>query len=64
VSRQAIDQWLAQGRLQRLVTDDGYRIDGEELIRFLAVRRAAFTVGIKVDTLLQWTVDADSQAAR
>jgi hypothetical protein len=55
VSRQAVHQWLARGRLAAIPTDDGPRIARAELDRFLAARRAAADVGIKVETLRKWT---------
>lgn len=58
VSCQTVHNWIAQGRVQPLQTDDGARLDLEELGRFLAMRRAASAVGIQIDTLLHWTDEA------
>jgi len=58
VSRQAVHQWFAQGRLAPIQTDDGYRIELDALSRFLTERRAAAAVGIKLDTLRQWSAEA------
>ena len=54
VSRQAVHAWFAQGHLTPINTGRGYRIDREEFRRFLAERRAAAAVGVKVATLRQW----------
>ena len=58
VTRQAVHWWIAQGRLTAVPTDDGYRIDRAELSRFLAERRAARAIGVKLDTLRQWADEA------
>jgi excisionase family DNA binding protein len=62
VSSQAVHKWIAQGRVQSHQADDGYRIDIEELAQFLALRRAAASVGINVATLLQWNEETGAPA--
>jgi excisionase family DNA binding protein len=62
VSRQTIHNWMALDRIRLLVTDDGYRIDPEELEQFLAMRQAASRVGIKVSTLQHWAGEDQTTA--
>jgi excisionase family DNA binding protein len=62
VSRQTIHNWIALGRIHLLATDDGYRINADEFEQFLAMRRAASRVGIKVDTLQHWSGEDQTTA--
>jgi hypothetical protein len=55
VSRQAVHAWIGRRRLTAIPTDDGDRIDADDLFRLLAVRRAAAVAGVGMDTLLRWT---------
>jgi excisionase family DNA binding protein len=59
VSRQAVYGWIGRGRLQPVPTDDGVRIDADDLSRLLAARRAAANVGVGVATVLRWAEEAD-----
>ena len=62
VSLQTVHNWLTQGRLHPIRTDEGCRIDLEELAQFLAMRRAAAAAGITIDTLQQWTNETSASA--
>jgi len=57
VSRQAVELWLAHGWLHAHQTDDGVRLETDELRAFLARREVAQTAGIRLATLARW-VDA------
>jgi hypothetical protein len=61
VSRQAVEGWLAHGWLHAQQTDDGVRLETDELRAFLARRAVAQTAGIRLATLARW-IDADVAA--
>jgi excisionase family DNA binding protein len=61
VSRQTVYDWIARGHLWPLLTDDGYRIDADELARLLAARRAAGAAGVSLGTVLRWAADATAE---
>lgn len=63
VSRQTVHNWIAHQRVKPFQTDHGSRLDIDGLHQFLSMRRAASEVGIKLDTLRQWTDDTDAYEA-
>ena len=64
VHRYTIYDWIGQGRLQTLPSDDGaYRIAAADLDRYLVARRAAARAGVRVDTLLRWAEEAGAEGA-
>ena len=54
VSPQTIHTWRDRGWFRATRTPAGDRIDLAEFGEFLALRRAAAMVGIRVETLLRW----------
>jgi excisionase family DNA binding protein len=63
VHRYTVYNWIERGRLQALPGDDGYRIKTTDLNRYLATRRAAAAVGIRMGTLLMWADRANGPAS-
>jgi DNA-binding transcriptional MerR regulator len=54
VSPQAVHGWIGRGRLRPRLTDDGHRVDADDLFRLLAARRAAAVAGVGLGTVLRW----------
>ena len=64
VHRYTVYDWIGQGRLRTLPSDDAaFRIAAADLDRYLVARRAAARAGVRVDTLLRWADEAGAEGA-
>jgi excisionase family DNA binding protein len=63
VHRYTVYTWIERGWLSAVLTDDGYLIGAADLARYLAARRAAARVGVRVGTLLRWAEEAAAAEA-
>jgi len=61
VTRQAVHAWIARGHLTAVQSADSrdYWIDADDFAQFLATRQAAHTVGVRVETVRHWQLDAN-----